>query len=237
MNINQLLIKDLISAGNIKMLATFLKFKGFYSSSCIHNYKSISFVNKAKMSRNTIKKHIKFFIDNGWARIEGNNLVLNKFNSFDENKLKLIVSINKNKSIKEIELLLYRECLRLKQTQFRFNKQISSDLKNPTGLKQFKKAKSYCRKKGINTEKLPSAGDLYKVSIKKIACMFKCSVGKASQIIDKLTDANMIKKFRQMQILCFGMPNAINAQCLNYYSGSYHSRNQVVLRYTNRYKF
>lgn len=237
MNINQLLIKDLIEINKLRYFAVFIKFKGIYGSGCVHNYSPYKFSYIAKLSRNSVKKYIDYFIDNGWCRMEGKNLIFNKFKSIDGNKLNLKVKINAKKTIKEIELLLYRELLRLKESQFNFNKKIYRDLKNPTGLAQLKKAKAYCKKKGVNSEKLPSAPGMFKLSMIKIAKMFNCSVGKASGIIDELCMKKMIQKFRQMEVLCFGQTKVANMVMLSEVKGSYFSRNQVVLRYANRYKF
>lgn len=237
MNINQLLIKELIEINKVRHLAVFISFKCIYGSGCVHNYSPSKFSHVTKLSRNSVKKYIDYFLENGWCRMEGNNLIFNKFKSIDGNKLNLKVKINAKKTIKEIELLLYRELLRLKESQFNFNKQLLRDLKNPTGLAQLKKARAYCRKKGVNSEKLPSAPGMFKLSMIKIAKMFNCSVGKASGIIDELCLKKMIQKFRQMEILCFGQNKVGNMVMLSEVKGSYFSRNKVVLRYTNRYKF
>jgi hypothetical protein len=237
MNINQLLIKDLVELNKLRHLAVFIKFKGIYSSGCVHNYTPSKFSHKAKLSRNSVKKYIDYFIANGWARMEGNNLIFNKFRSFDLNKKRLMCVMTFKKSIREIELLLYREVLRLKQSQFNFLKQTKCDLQNPTGIEVYKKAIKLKKKYTLKTENLPGAQEKYKVSIKKIAESFNCSVGKAMGIIDKLCENNQIKRFRQMEVVCFGVPKAIVQQCLNVYKGSYFSRNQVVYRYTNKYTF
>jgi len=237
MNINQLLIKDLIEMNKQRYLAVFIKFKGIYSSGCVHNYSPYKFSLKAKLSRNSVKKYVDYFIANGWARMDGPHLIFNKFRSFDENKKILLCEISYKKTIKEIELLLYREVLRLKQSQFNFLKQVKRDLINPTGTNVLKKAKKLEKRYTLDSEKLPGARDKYKVSMKKIAKHFKCSVGKASGIIDRLCEKNKIKRFRQLEVVCFGMTKEINRQAINAYKGAYFSRNQVVYRYTNKYYF
>lgn len=237
MNINQLLIKDLIEMNKQRYLAVFIKFKSIYSSGCVHNYNPSKFSSVTKLSRNSVKKYVDYFIANGWARMDGNNLIFNKFRSFDENKKRLMCVIGFKKSIKEIEILLYREVLRLKQSQFNFLKRVKCDLQNPTGIDVYKRALNTQKKYTLNSENLPGAQEKYKVSIKKIAESFNCSVGKAMGVIDKLCEKNQIKRFRQMEIVCFGMTKAINQQAINTHKGAYFSRNQVVYRYTNKYTF
>lgn len=237
MNINQLLIKDLIEMNKQRYLAVFIKFKGIYGSGCVHNYSPYKFSSVTKLSRNSVKKYVDYFIANGWARMNGPHLIFNKFRSFDSNKKISLCEVSYNKSIKEIELLLYREVLRLKQSQFNFLKQVKCDLINPTGTKELKKAKKLEKKYSLDSEKLPGARDKYKVSMKRIAKHFKCSVGKVSGIIDKLCEKNQIKRFRQLEVVCFGVTKAISQQAINTHKGAYFSRNQVVYRYTNKYYF
>lgn len=237
MNINQLLIKDLIEVNKQRYLAVFIKFKGIYGSGCVHNYSPYKFSSVTKLSRNSVKKYVDYFITNGWARMEGTNLIFNKFRSFDTNKKRVLCEVSYKKSIKEIELLLYREVLRLKQSQFNFLKRVKCDLKNPIGVNVLKQAKKFEKRYTLNSDKLPGARDKYKVSMKVIAKHFKCSVGKVSGIIDKLCEKNQIKRFRQLEIVCFGMTKAITQQAINSHKGAYFSRNQVVYRYTNKYCF
>ena len=78
MNINQLLIKDLIEMNKQRYLAVFIKFKSIYSSGCVHNYNPSKFSSVTKLSRNSVKKYVDYFIYNGWARMDGNNLIFNK---------------------------------------------------------------------------------------------------------------------------------------------------------------
>jgi hypothetical protein len=237
MNINQLLIKDLVEINKQRYLAVFIKFKSIYSSGCVHNYSPNKFSLATKLSRNSVKKYVDYFLSNGWCRIEGKNLIFNKFRSFDENKKRLMCVISAKKSIKEIEILLYREVLRLKQSQFNFLKRVKCDLTNPIGIKVYKKALKIGKKYNLNTENLPGAQEKYKVSIKKIAESFNCSVGKAMGIIDKLCEKNQIKRFRQMEILCYNQPKCVVKAELSSVKNSYYSRKQVVLRYTNKYTF
>ena len=237
MKLNQLLIKDLIEMNKQRYLAVFIKFKGIYSSGCVHNYSPTKFSSVAKLSRNSVKKYVDYFISNGWARMNGPHLIFNKFRIFDSNRKRIECEVTYKKTIKEIELLLYREVLRLKQSQFNFLKRVKRDLKNPTGLSALKQAKRLEKKYTLNSEKLPGARDKYKVSMKRMAKHFKCSVGKVSGIIDKLCEKNKIKRFRQLEVVCFGMPKAINQQAINSHKGAYFSRNQVVYRYTNKYTF
>jgi hypothetical protein len=237
MNINQLLIRDLIEMNKQRYLAVFIKFKSIYSSGCVHNYNPSKFSSVTKLSRNSVKKYIDYFLENKWCRMEGNNLIFNKFRTFDENKKRLMCVISFKKSIKEIEILLYREVLRLKQSQFNFLKRVKRDLQNPTGIDVYKKALKLKRKYTLNSENLPGAQEKYKVSIKKIAESFNCSVGKAMGIIDRLCERNQIKRFRQLEVLCYNQPKCVVQQELSDYKNSYFSRKQVVLRYTNKYTF
>lgn len=237
MNINQLLIRDLIEINKQRYLAVFIKFKSIYSSGCVHNYSPYKFSSVTKLSRNSVKKYIDYFLSNGWCRMEGHNLIFNKFRKFDENRKRLMCVVSPKKSIKEIELLLYREVLRLKQSQFDFLKRVKCDLTNPTGIDVYKKALKIKKKYTLNSEKLPGAQEKYKVSIKRIAKSFNCSVGKAMGIIDKLCEKNKIKRFRQLEVLCFNQPKCVVKDELSNVKNSYYSRKQVVLRYTNKYTF
>ncbi len=165
----------------LRQYAVWLKLKRVHSNGRVYDYTTYKFSKQSGMSRNSIKKYIQFFIDNGWAKIEGKDL---QFVSHD--KLKKVYGIKlkhnikiKNQNITKIVNSLRYELLKLKQSQFKYLKQIRKDQFNPLrkgALARHKKADKFPRLTGEFSKYL-------KVSLKKLALLINKSASTVSLLI------------------------------------------------------
>lgn len=88
MNLNERAIYKLNEKGLLKELAVFIKFKSVHINSCIFNYNLKYLASETGLSLSTVRKHVKFFLKNGWARMDGNNLILEKIKKISYYKRK-----------------------------------------------------------------------------------------------------------------------------------------------------
>lgn len=197
MNVSFFLIKDMIEAKKLRYFVILLKMKSIYSSGCIHNYSPYKLSKTFNLSRNSIKKYVDWCLDNGFARMEENNLIFNPFRKINPDFNFSKIKININLPIKNIEALLYKELLQSNKNRFDYCKKVENDSikpKGPTALKDLKKAKKALIKMGKSEEQLPSADAEYSVSIIKLSKDFNCSVGKAFNIVSSMCEYNCIVK-------------------------------------------
>lgn len=198
MKINSCLIQKSIEYGELKELSTFLYFKHIFTNSCIYDYSQQSLSIKTGLSRTFIKKHISFFLDNGWAFFHGKNLMLAKVSKIDDNKKKLIIDINTDRGYKYILEQLQCAYLKHKANQAKWYSNLCHDLNKMTSSQRNKKIKTLSKKLDrfrYNEKKQffgESGNSKFRLSFKKIAEWFNCSVGKAHSIIKGLCQTGFI---------------------------------------------
>jgi hypothetical protein len=190
LSLNKLHIQNMVSAGMIKEYAIFLKMKSKYCNSCFYNYTQKNLSVKSGISLSTVRKYVKIFIDRGWCRlhrVKGKyNLLFTPLKSFDDNKLRLITSLDFGKPIKDILNDLYLIILRNKQNQFDNLKKLGREIHEPKSLESYKKAVKTLKRIKTTKNKLPKGSDQLQISVKNISKMLKCSVGKAHKVLTKL---------------------------------------------------
>lgn len=187
----------MIEDKSIRNLAILIKLKSIYSSGCVHNYSPFKLAKSSNFSRNSIKKYVDWSITNGFARMEGNNLIFTDFKKLDKSYKHGFVKIDTSLSIQKIQLLLYRQKIQNNSNEFDYLKKVQIDSTNPSGqyaLSNYKMANKAILKLNRNVNNLPSAKENYSVSIKGLAKQFKCSVGKAQGIVNSLCEENLLKR-------------------------------------------
>jgi uncharacterized membrane protein len=191
MKTNIKLIELMVSNGLDRHYAVFLKLKHIHVNSRVYNYSPYKFSQQSGLSRNSIKKYIDFFITEGWARIEGKDLVListEKLKSKYSVKLKHNIKVDKG-SVTEIVNNLRYQLFILKQNQFKRLKRLKEYRDNPKGkgaVKMYRNATKQLQSyKGEFSENL-------KISTNKLGLLINKSKSTASRLI-KQSKATVIK--------------------------------------------
>ena len=233
MNVSYYLIQEFVKFKRLRYLTVLIKLKSIYSSGCVHNYTPFKLAKSCHLSRNSVKKYVQWFLDNGFARMEGNDLVFNKFKNIHKKYSRGLLKLDTSLSVKKIEVLFNKEIMLDKVRKFRYKQQISKDLKS---RERYSAAKRFARLKGERI--LPSADANYSVSIKKLSKHFNCSVGKAQRIVNLLCEENVMRRIQtfipvQRKNKC----DYQNRNLLSAISGSWVSGGQVFQRKKNVYIF
>jgi hypothetical protein len=191
MKTNIKLIELMVSNGLDRHYAVFLKLKHIHINSRVYNYSPYKFSQQSGLSRNSIKKHVDFFITEGWARIEGKDLVListEKLKAKYSIKLKHNIKVNKG-SVTEIVNNLRYQLFILKQNQFKRLKRLKEYRDNPKGkgaVKMYRNATKQLQSyKGEFSENL-------KISTNKLGLIINKSGSTAHRLI-KESKAKVIK--------------------------------------------
>jgi hypothetical protein len=245
MNISYFLIKQMNEDKCIRELAVLIKLKSIYVSGCVHNYSPYKLSKDCDLSRNTIKKYVNFYLELGYARMEGNNLIFTNFIKIESKYKHATISVSPKLPIKKITDLLYREVLCDKYRKFNYIKKVKEDSINPMGknaLIKLKRAKKAIRSLSSPNASLPNASANYTVSIKKIAQHFKCSVGKAQGIVNSLCEDNLLKRTTNYRVIRRqSRGNTLHSQCikgvLENTKASFYSGGTIFQRKTNSYVF
>ena len=154
-------------------MAVFIKLKSLYKNSCVYGFSYRSLSAKSGISINTLKKTIKFFLDKGWCRMHGFNLVFEKIYRVDDtNKKGVHVRFNLDKKhdykyiLKVLRLSLVKAC----GERFEFVKKISSDYIKPETLSDYKKAKAVVKR--LEVFKPISESEKFSISNRKVGSLF-----------------------------------------------------------------
>lgn len=229
----------------IRELAVLIKLKSIYVSGCVHNYSPYKLAKESDLSRNTIKKYVNFYLELGYARMDGNNLIFTKFTKIEDKYKHARVNINPELQLKKISDLLHREILCDKYRKFNYKKKVKEDSTNPMGkgaLIKLKKAKKAIKNLDNTNASLPNASANYTVSIKKISEHFNCSVGKAQSIVNSLCEDGLLKRTRNYRIIHLrSRSNKLHTQhikgILENTQASFYSGGSIFQRKTNSYVF
>lgn len=243
MNISYFLIQQMIEDKNIRELCVLIKLKSIYVSGCVHNYSPFKLSKSCSMSRNTVKKYVNFYLNNGYARMEGKNLVFTKLSKIESKYEHACAKIDVTLSIKKIQALLHREIILDKVRKFNYLKQVKKDSTNSKErtYEEFKRGvKSLKKLSPKNANNLPNALDNYSVSIKTLSKQFKCSVGKTQGIINSLCEDNLLKRITNYRIMHQeSKSNKMNRhfikERLSMTKGSWYNGNMMFQRLTNKY--
>lgn len=187
MRSNIILIQHFIDSDVIRKYAVFLKLKHSYSNSQIYNYTAYSLSKKSGLSITTINKYVNFFIENGWVKIIGSNIIFIGNEKLKEKygiKLndRLKIQAHHKQSVQNILCTLRYEVYKLKQRQFNYVQENVKNQLNPRGknaLNKYKKAiKSRTSYNGEISQHL-------KIGLGKLSLMINKSASTASRLIRK----------------------------------------------------
>jgi len=183
----------------LRQYAVWLQMKQVFKHSCFYNGNISHIIKTTGLSRNTVKKYINFYIENGWAREHGNNITL-----ISQHKLKKLLKITLMRNInishldhsstsKTITLLNYL-LFKFKHDQFQYLREMSSDLINPNGSKALQRHKAAVRffKESNSKPILDESDDTYNPSVFTIARTINKSIASASRLTKNLADLKLI---------------------------------------------
>lgn len=184
MKANYLLIEQFNDSGILRYYAAWLHFKRVFVNGCF--YESTNIASRVGLSRNTTKKYVKFFLDNGWASYHKGNFRLS-----GKHSLKLLygvklirdVSLKKYGTVTDILNSLRYSILDIKFKQFKYIQSNYRDLVNPRNIKAYKAAK----RKNIFFYPLQDESEHIALSYIKIAKMLNVSKSKAVQLIKEFS--------------------------------------------------
>lgn len=236
MNTSIKLIKLFSDSNILRQYAVFLQLKHIHVNSCIYKYNVHRLAQKSGMSRNSINKYVKFFLDNGWCRMHGKNIVFISLKELRQKysvKLKHTINISRGKTQKVLSNLRY-ELLKQKTNQFNFLKDISNDLHNPKGkfaLEKHKRALKYQRKTGKSL--LIDEVEL-KISLKRLGKVINLSPASAFNLIKSKQiegKATVIKE------LFIKSPREFFGTACKYITQGYFKGNFYYIPTCNKYVF
>ncbi len=183
MNSNIDLIEIFLDEKLEREYAVFIMLKHKFANSIIYNYSDHKLSGKIKYSRTFVKKHVGFFLRNGWAIKDGNHLYLISTRELLEKygiSGKARVKIAKDESVSKIVDSLRYEVYRNKQRQFNYTKEQVHNRINPSGpgaTKRYKKA----LKHGVDCSR-EVEGDLM-ISLEKLSSLINRSPATAHRLI------------------------------------------------------
>ncbi len=226
---------QLFSDSNIlREYAVYLKLKHLFKNGCIYNYNISLFAQKSNLSRNSIRRYIKFFIENKWCRMHKNNLTFislpllrSRYKVKNHSTLKISPAGNTQRILTNLRYQL----IKVKDTQFKFLKGSYKDLHNPTGnnkLAKYKKALKL-KSKGIITDKLIGATYL-KISLKKLGTIINLSPSTAHNIIKAKVKERKAKIHKEPFYRITGTLHNLS-------NGMFNCKGSVYLPKCNKYEF
>lgn len=229
MKANYLLIQQFNDSGVLRYYAAWLHFKRVFVNGCF--YKSTNIPSRVGLSRNTTKKYIKFFLDNGWASYHGGNLrFTGKHHLKRSYGISLVhdVKLKRYGSVSEILNSLRYSILEVKFKQFKYIQRNYRDLVNPRNLKAYKSA----LKKDINFVPMQDESEQIALSYIKIANLIGVSKSKAVQLIKYFSD--YIVKISG-EIVCLGRSYGLSPEFI--LGNQFLHKGKLFTVKANKYEF
>lgn len=167
----------------IRNYAVFLKLKHLHVNSRVYDYSPYKLSKQSGLSRNSIRKYMEFFLDNGWVKNEGNDIIFistDKLKKLYDIKLRHDLKIKKELSITALVNTLRYEILKHKQKQFNYIKSTVNNLINPTGRNALTKHK---RAKKMLPDYKGEVLQNLKISVRKLSFLINKSSSTVSRLI------------------------------------------------------
>lgn len=216
----------------------FLKKECNNPTSTLFDYSPDKIASILNCCHNTAHNYIKRFLDRGWVRKHSNNLTFTSPRKFKDNiPNSLLKPFEVKGDVKQIQDDLYLFFLKHKQNQFNRVKNLAHEIKAPVSSGERRKALRMTKKNNYSVDKLSDRNAKFKVSIKKIADWFNCSIGKASQIINKFKRLGLIKVEKSYQVLARITDRKMIAAFLFANPGSYFNGKCIIKVACNEYQF
>lgn len=196
MKVNGILIDNISKEDKLKHLAVFIHIKSLHPNSCIYNYSQDRLAAKLKLSKSSIRKYINYFLKNNWVVIKGKHLHFKKIRFIGKQSKVIWYDIVGN-TVKEITDNLYLYLFKHKTEQTKWYIKTCCDLKKLNESAYRKKINSLTKRYPNFRERIEKSGEInlkpdFKVSFSKIKEWFQCSVGKAHQIIIRLSKLGVL---------------------------------------------
>lgn len=202
-NANIKLIQFFCDNNLLRKYAVWIKLKSIHINSTYYNFTYSGIANKCNISRNTAKKYLEFFVNEGWAKSINGNITF-----IGQPKLKALynVTLKHNdeiggNTIQEIVNNLRFQLIKHKYNQYSFKKQVYSDLIDPKGkgaLKRYKKAQKLINRGAISLNTLPGEkNENFKMSFKTIAKNINMSSATAFKLFRGKEKENKLTIIRQ----------------------------------------
>lgn len=209
--INVAMVRDLQREDNLRKLAVFMKMKSIYSNGCFFNATYASLSEKSDISITVLKKCIKFFIERGWCRKHGNNLVFNKIkdidvmdrekNIFDVQYIKIKKDDTYRDVFKKLKLLLVKAI----HDAFEIKKKQSKDYLITDDSVKLSAHKSAVRAyRDGRLTKLISETEKFKISNRKVGSLIKRSKSTGSRLLSYGQKVGMLK--REVDVVATNIP-------------------------------
>lgn len=197
MYINAQALDYSVDHGELKYFASFLHFKGYYSSGVVHNFSISKMARLAGITRKRAAKLINFFLKEDWCQVSGGNIRFKSTNKIykDCGRKDRVEIILKNRSIKDILDQLHFALLFRRKARLEYCEMLQDKKKNGERLSNKEKVKA--KKLGIGEvgqkEINRSEKSGFCIGFKKLAKTFGTSISGAHNIIKTLLDKGMIK--------------------------------------------
>lgn len=201
MSLNQYFIKKL-SYEERKSFALLLKIKQRFVNSIVYEFSPKALSKKIGISEYNIKKHVAVLLKKGYARVDGDNLIMLPLNDIIKGRRRRehSVTVNKDDSLKDILYKLNLIILKnnfYKQNFCRRVKRNGLELKGLVKKKDIRNAKDVKRvKKFVEKNKDICHGSLEDynyIGMRKCAELIGCSLDTAARMVNYLKGKKIIK--------------------------------------------
>jgi len=190
MKVGIVTIEKAMRSGNERKYATFLYLRQHFKKGCFYNYTHDSFSAESGLSKSTVRKYIKFFINAGWCYKHSGNLMFKGFKHFKDRGFDKTF-ILKSKTVNGILKEFYYIILKIKQGQFNKLKSVGRAIKTARSPKKLRRIDGFLEKFNLKERNLPSQNDTLKISSIGLSKMFMCSKSKANRIVNSLNKSKV----------------------------------------------
>ena len=226
-------IKKAIKSEKIREYAYFLYLKSVCKNGCFFDYSPQKLGEFVGISKYSIEKYVRRFINLGWCHKHKGNLIFKGLKHYRKNEFDKYYNI-KTTSVKATILELYRVIMKHKQEQFDYLQNFRREI-SKRNSKISKSELAYIRKNYGHEDNLPETNAKLKISNSKLCVMFKCSTGKASQIVWGMKKRNELEIFGTRKVLIRTNNHRIGDSWLAV-KNTHFNGNAVYLTGCNQYK-
>lgn len=213
-NIELIKIFSDTGSGMLNKYAMWLKLKHIHKNSKIYKYSLSQVARKSGLTRNGIRRYIKFFIEEKWVRMEGEGIIFISHDALKKKygvwkirtkrgkfiKCDFLLNCTSTTSVKDIHSSLRYEIPRDKQRKFNYVQNHANNLLHPDGAGA--KARYTKAFKFFGGKSVGAVPQCYQTSISSLAIQWNVSPSTASRLIKKYEAQGRLKVFRhQLKIV------------------------------------
>jgi hypothetical protein len=243
------ILSELLEGSNLRAFAAFLLLKSKVKNSCLYNPTGSSVAAILGCSVATANRYLKQFNKLSWLYSHKNNTMLVKVSEItkrytesdpEDYSKKARVYINlEGKKINDVVTLLNYLIIKQKELNKNFLLDLSQDLQM---VKSSRAAKILIKKADkYNVRATEANGEIdrrLQISYERIAKLFKCSVGKAYNMMKKFFRLGYVKIYRKQEIILRRVPLDVWEDKLMGKKGYYkchYAYGNVVRNHCNKY--